>query len=256
VASVTPRQIYTALTNAGASTTQAIAIMANMLAESTLNPEAIGDQGTSFGLVQQHGPQYASLVTGNPAADMAAQVKVIAQNGGFSAASGSTPDVAAGNFSANYEQCTTCQAGQTGPVSWTARVANAAVVAGWVTSGNWPTSAGSASTAAAASDPTCAFGFSYPKLTPVNAVLSLVGKGQTAPICLLHKTTIRHVVGGLVMVAGGGVVLAGAIVLAASGFRGSGAQKAVGAVTAVVPGGQVVRQAVKRAPVRRQRQPG
>jgi hypothetical protein len=248
VAAVTPRQIYTALTNAGASTTQAIGIMANGIAESGLNPEAVGDQGTSFGIWQQHGPQYSSLVTGNPSADMSAQVRVVAQNGGFAAASGSSGSQAAGNFSANYERCTTCQAGQS---SYQQRVSNASTVAAWVASGKWPASAGSATAAAAgggtasnSSDPQCAWGFSG------NLVVTSVN------ICLVKKTTLRHLVGGLVMVAGGGVVLAGAIVLAASGFRGSGAQKAVGAVAAVVPGGQVVRQAVKRAPVRRQRQPG
>ena len=151
MASVTPKQIYTALTNAGASTVQAIGIMANGIAESGLNPEAVGDQGTSFGIRQQHGPQYASLVTGNPATDMAAQVRVVAQNGGFAAASGSSGSQAAGNFSANYERCTECQAGQS---SYQQRVANAATVAAWVSSGAWPTSAGSATAAAAGSGTT------------------------------------------------------------------------------------------------------
>src|SRR5271163_843843 len=102
MAGVTPRQIYQALTGAGASTTQAIGIMANGIAESGLNPEAIGDQGTSFGTWQEHGAGYAGLVTGNPETDLAAQVKVLAQNGGFAAATGSNAGEAAGNFSANY----------------------------------------------------------------------------------------------------------------------------------------------------------
>ena len=250
MASVTPRQIYQALINAGASTTQAIGIMANMISESTLNPEAVGDQGTSFGLVQQHGGQYASLVTGNPPADMTAQVKVLAQNGGFAAASGATPADAAGNFSARYERCTTCQPHQTGPVSWTARVANAAVVAGWVKSGNWPTSAGSAAQQAAgsgaasgstsnSSDPACAWGFSGSLVvTSVN-------------ICVVKKTTLRHLVGGLVMGAGGSVVLVGAVILAASAFQRSGAQRAVSNAVGMVPGGQVIKQVAARAPAKR-----
>ena len=227
MAGVTPRQIYQALINAGASTTQAIGIMANMIAESGLNPEAVGDQGTSFGLVQQHGGQYSTLVTGNPPADMNAQVKVVARNGGFAAADGANGAQAAGNFSARYERCTTCQPGQS---SYNQRVANAAVVAGWISSGKWPTSVGSATAAAAgggstsnSSDPTCAWGFSGSLVvTSVN-------------ICIVKKTTLRHLVGGLVMVAGGSVVLVGAVILAASAFQRSGAQRAVSNAVGLVP---------------------
>ena len=243
MAGVTPRQIYQALINAGASTTQAIGIMANMIAESGLNPEAVGDQGTSFGLVQQHGGQYSTLVTGNPPADMNAQVKVVARNGGFFAADGANGAQAAGNFSARYERCTTCQPGQS---SYNQRVANAAMVAGWVSSGKWPTSVGSATAAAAgggstsnSSDPTCAWGFSGSLVvTSVN-------------ICIVKKTTLRHLVGGLVMVAGGSVVLVGAVILAASAFQRSGAQRAVSNAVGMVPGGQVIKQVAARAPAKR-----
>ena len=210
---VTPRQIYTALINAGATSIQAIGIMANGLAESSLNPEAIGDNGTSFGLWQEHGTQYAGLVTGNPTADMNAQVKMLALNKGFAAASGSTAGAAAGNFSANYERCTTCQPGQS---SYNARVANAAVVAGWVTSGSWPTSApasatgaGSGSSGATGND--CAFG---PKLPVFGTV------------CLVQRQTVRRLAGGLLMTSGGGTAMVGVILLAAFAFRASGAQQA------------------------------
>lgn len=244
MATVTPKQIYQALTAAGASTIQAIGIMANMIAESSLNPEAVGDQGTSFGLVQQHGMQYAGLVTGNPVADMNAQIKTLAQNGGIVAATGTTGAAAAGNFSANYERCTTCQPGQ---ASYNARVANAATVAGWVSSGSWPASAGSATAGAAgaggagstsnSTDPTCAWGFSGSLVvTSVN-------------LCVVKKTTLRHVVGGGLLVAGGVVLLAGAAILAASAFRSSGAQRAVQQVIQVTPGPvrTVTRSATARA---------
>ena len=251
MASVTPQQIYQALINSGASTVQAIGIMANMINESSLNPEAVGDQGTSFGLVQQHGMQYATLVSNNPPADMAAQIKVLAQNGGISAASGSTGGQAAGNFAANYERCVGCQAGGD---QYNQRVANAATVAGWVSSGKWPTSAGSASASAAAapsaggnvtnsSDPACAFG--------LKGGLPVVG---SIGLCLVKKTTIRHLVGGFLLAGGGIVVIAGAAILAASAFRGSGAERAVSQVVQVTPGAGRAVAAAKRAPVaRRQR---
>ena len=228
MAGVTPSQIYQALIAAGASTTQAIGIMANGIAESGLNPEAVGDQGTSFGIWQQHGLQYSSLVTHNPPVDMKAQVRVVAQNGGFSAAGGSTGAQAAGNFSANYERCTTCQPGQS---SYEQRVSNAATVAGWVSSGKWPTSAGSATAAAAggagstsnSADPTCAWGFSGSLVvTSVN-------------ICVVKKTTIRHAAGILAMLSGGTVVLVGAVILAASAFQRTGAQRAVSNAVGLVP---------------------
>jgi succinate dehydrogenase hydrophobic anchor subunit len=139
MASVTPAQIYSELVSLGASTTQAIGIMANMINESRFDPEAIGDQGTSFGLVQQHG-NYAYLVTGNPAADMTAQLKLLVQNGGLGAASGSTAAAAAGNFSANYEKCVGCQAGG---AQYNSRVANVAQLLQDLATGKWPTSAGS-----------------------------------------------------------------------------------------------------------------
>lgn len=225
---VTPKQIYTALTGAGASTTQAIGIMANMIAESGLDPEAVGDQGTSFGLVQQHGMQYAGLVSGNPGNDMAAQIKTLATNGGIGAAAGSTGAQAAGNFAANYERCVGCQQGG---AQYNQRVANAATVAGWVSSGNWPASAGSASSAAAGgsssttasgnnTSPECAFGTGA-----INLHLSSI-----PPICIVKKTTLRHLVGGVVIGGGGIVLLVGAVVLAASAFQRSGAQQAVNAL--------------------------
>lgn len=235
---VTPKQVYTGLVNAGASTIQAIGIMANGLAESGLNPEAIGDQGTSFGTWQQHGAGYAGLVTGNPDADLAAQIKVVAQNGGFAAASGSNAGEAAGNFAANYERCTTCQPGGT---SYDQRVANAATVAGWVSSGKWPSSAGSAATPgasgalAASNDPSCAWGFSGSLVvTQVN-------------ICVIKKATLRHVVGGGLMVAGGTVGLFGVVLLAAFAFRASGAARAAGQIAGTVsPAGRVYKRQAAR----------
>jgi Phage tail lysozyme len=239
--SVTPKQIYTALTGAGASTTQAIGIMANMIAESGLNPESVNSSdpnGGSFGLVQQNGSRYATLVTGDAAADMAAQIKVLAANGGIGAASGSTGAAAAGNFAANYERCVGCQPGG---AQYSQRVANAATVAGWVSSGSWPTSAGSStsSSGTAASgatgesetqaDPACAFGLS--------GGLPIIG---SVGVCLVKKTTIRHLAGGLIIGGGALVVMTGAIILAASAFQRTGALSKAADAAAVVPGGEGV----------------
>jgi hypothetical protein len=133
-------EIYHELINAGASTVEALGIMANMINESGFNPEAVGDQGTSFGLVQQHG-NYSHLVTGNPQQDMIRQIATLKSLGGFKAASGNTPGEAAGNFAANYERCVGCQPGG---AQYNGRVANAATVVGYFKSGKWPQVGGGA----------------------------------------------------------------------------------------------------------------
>lgn len=135
------QNVYNELLAAGASTTEAIGMMANMINESSFNPEAVGDQGTSFGVVQEHG-SFAYLVTGNATADLKKQIALLKSQGGFSDASGSTGAQAAGNFSANFERCVGCQPGG---AQYNQRVANAATVEGWISSGHWPTSAGSPS---------------------------------------------------------------------------------------------------------------
>lgn len=242
MASVTPKQVYQALTSAGASTLQAIGIMANMIAESGLDPESVNradPNGGSYGLVQQNGSNYASLVTGNPVADMNAQIKVLAQNGGFSAASGTTGAAAAGNFAANYERCQGCQQGG---AQYNSRVGNAATVEGWISSGSWPASAGTggagaqtatldsatSSTVSNSTDPACAFG--------LKGGLPVVGGFG---VCLVKKTTVRHLVGGLILGAGGLTMALGGIILAAASFNRTGALGKAGDVAAVIPGGQV-----------------
>lgn len=239
---VTPKQIYQSLINAGASTVQAIGIMANGINESGLDPEQIGDQGTSFGLVQQHGSQYAGLVTGNPSGDLTNQVKVIALNGGFKAASGATPGEAAGNFAANYERCVGCQPGG---AQYTGRVNNASTVAAWVASGNWPQSAGAATAGASSSSssgqggPECALSLGGQHIGIV------FGHGPSLPsACLIRKTEVRAVMGALILVAGAGVMLPGLVIIMLYGFRASGAARAVVGAASAVPGaGRVARVA-------------
>lgn len=252
MASVTPKDVYQALLDAGASTIQAIAIMANALNESSLNPEAVGDQGTSFGIVQEHGSQYAGLVTGNPGRDLTQQVRVLAQNGGFRAASGANAGEAAGNFAANYERCVGCQANG---AQYNSRVANAATVAGWVSSGKWPTSAGSVNAGTAGSSNTSGSGTSTSSTSAACAWGFTIGGGKVAgvvslpqaDICFLKKTTIRHIVGGALLAAGFIVGLPGVVIILAFGFRASGAAGTVIRVASVTPGGAGVARGARVA---------
>jgi hypothetical protein len=148
MASVSPMQVYQDLLNAGASTVEAIGILANSINESNINPESVGDQGTSFGFVQDHG-NFGYLVTGNPTADITEQITTIKGLGAFGDASGSTGAQAAGNFSADFERCIGCQPGG---AQYNQRVANAATVEGWIKSGNWPQSAGTSGSAGPAAN--------------------------------------------------------------------------------------------------------
>ena len=88
----------------GYSRAAAAGIAGCISGESGGDPEAIGDQGTSFGLIQEHGSQYASLVTGNRTADFDRQLPAIiaynnAQGAGLIAMLNSISDpVEAANF--------------------------------------------------------------------------------------------------------------------------------------------------------------
>lgn len=123
--------LYNALKSAGASHVQAIGLIANAMRESTLNPEArVMDSNGYYsnGLWQFNEASYpdsSALVTGNPAKDMIAQIQYLIQVGGLRAASGSTPEQAAGNFSANFEHCQGCQPNGS---DWNIRVGNVAAV--------------------------------------------------------------------------------------------------------------------------------
>lgn len=61
----------------GYSRAAAAGIAGCISGESGGDPEAIGDQGTSFGLIQEHGSQYSSLVTGSKTADFDRQLPAI-----------------------------------------------------------------------------------------------------------------------------------------------------------------------------------
>jgi hypothetical protein len=239
-----PRDVYNALIKAGFSTVQAIGAMANGMAESGLNPETrvIDSNGYySNGIWQfneQSYPNSGSLVTGNCAADITGQVGLLKSSVSGQALAGSTGAQVAGNFAANFERCQTCQPGGS---SYSERVANAATVSGWITSGKWPTSAaglsGSASAASAqAAGPDCAFTLGGGKLGPIGLPSA----------CLLKKSTIRHATGAGLMAAGGMVAMVGVLLLAAFAFRASGAARAASAALGVVPtpGAQAASRAV------------
>jgi hypothetical protein len=243
-----PRDIYNELIKQGFSTNQAVGAMANGIAESGLNAETrvVDSNGYySNGIWQFNEASYpnsGSLVTGHCAADISAQVGLLrASVSGPALAGGSGAEVA-GNFARYFERCATCQQGG---ASYQQRVASAATVSGWISSGKWPTSsagltgAGAAS-AAQAAGPDCAFTLGGSRIGT-----SVVG--VTLPsTCLLKKSTIRHAAGAGLMVAGGTVGMVGIILLAAFAFRASGAARTASAALGMVPtpGAQAASRAI------------
>ena len=232
MAGVTPQQIWQALIGAGASSNQAAGIMGNMFYESSWDPEAqaVDSNGAvSSGLVQWNAASYpnsGSLVTGNPARDLAAQIAFLKSTGGFSAASGTSATASGSNFAANYERCVGCQSGgsQNG-----LRSAKAAAVLAMAQSGKWPQSAGSGGgggggtggVTTAATSAGCAIG------NPFSTSLPFLGQ-VGGPACLISNSNIRAWIGGALLLASGGMGLVGMVVLAAYGLKATGAASKVG----------------------------
>lgn len=240
---VTPKDIYLALTRAGASTVQAIGIMANWINESQLNPEAAAEDSNgrmSYGLAQWNAGSYpsaATLVTGNPQADLQAQVRFLALTGGFKAADGTNAGQVAGNFAANYEKCATCQAGGQ---QYQERVQNTLTVAGWVSQGKWPHAVGgSREPGAIGTAPTSAPGNTPDCAWAINLNIPLIGGN----ICLVTKSELRGIAGiGLIGLAGLFGLAGLAVLIAAAGMKAAPplgkAAEAAGGALLLVPGAE------------------
>ena len=96
------------------------------------------------------------------------------------------------------------------------------------------------SAASGTGDATCAV--SWPVFVPAGKV-PVIGTTITPQVggsCMIHKATIRHMTGGVLLAAGGFVALPGLLILVAFTFRTSGAARTAGQV---LPGpyGQVAR---------------
>jgi len=256
------KAIYEQLLGAGFSTVQAIGLMANAMAESSFDPEAIGDGGNSHGLWQFNVaggyPDAGKLTTGNPAHDITQQVGYLKSHISGSALNGTTGAQVAGNVASNFERCKYCSPGNTGPNGWSTRVANAAIVEGWISSGNWPTSSTSsaggsgsglnAGAAGGGGGGNGAGGVTVAQLLAANPPPSsrcLVGGNAFIP-CLLDASQARGLIGGALLLGGGIMFGAGLIVLVAFGFQATGAARMAGQVaTTLTPVGRAAKTATR-----------
>jgi hypothetical protein len=103
------------------------------------------------------------------------------------------------------------------------------------------------------SDPTCAWGIHGG--VPVLSSIPLIGNIYKLDVCFVRKTTVRHVMGGLILVGGGLVVLPGLVLVLAYGFRASGAARAVTQVISVMPAGRAASGAAAAGGARASRVP-
>jgi Phage tail lysozyme len=215
MAGVTPKQIWDALIRAGASSVQAAGIMGNAIAESSLDPERHDVDSNGYysnGLWQFNEAAYPTsgeLVTGNPDADLKAQVNFLIANGGLQAASGTTVAETSGNFASQFERCQGCQPGGS---QFQQRQANGATVAGWAANGDWPASAGSAATTATLTSAqsveqsaSCAWGIGSLVPDPSFFGYHPLGSFQ-GEVCILSKSQARALIGV-------GIATAGAIMI-------------------------------------------
>lgn len=234
---VTPQDIWNYLISIGATPVQAAGIMGNMQAESGLDPDGkAGDQGTSFGLFQQHG-SYGYLVTGNPAQDMVSQIKTMIANGGMSSAIGSTAAEVGRNFAHGYERCAACGY-QGGTSELDARAANATAIYNAATTGKWENIQ---FTTAAAGAPGASVG------TGSNATgIGCHSKGSGGTNCAVNfpgsfcltYCELKGIAGGAIMIGGVALVLVGVLILSkgaiSSAVRKLPAGAVVGAAAATV----------------------
>ncbi len=236
---VTPREVYALLIQKGLSTAQAVGVLANMWAESHIDPESDGIDSNGYrsvGLINWNTKGYTNagqLVTGNPQRDVRAQIDYLfTSTSGLSAGlQGATAADVAGNFADHVEVCQGCATGDTTtPNGWGARRGYASMVQGWVNSGRWPKSSGSAG------GPAGPGGGPGAKGGACLVRLPLVG-------CVLSTSSARALIGGGMILAALPVGLVGAVVIVALGFRRSGAGPAIarsaeaaGAGVAFIPG--------------------
>jgi len=227
-----PEDIWNALRSAGASA-QAAGIMGNAISESSLNPEAHAMDSNGYysnGLWQFNEASYPTsgdLVTGNPIADLKAQVDFLIAHGGLAAASGTTVSETAGNFAAKFERCQGCAAGG---AQNAARQANAATVAGWAAAGAWPATTGSASDTAtltaatsqaqAQGEAKCAWSVGWGGIADTSWLTWLATLGSSSgnigsgEVCLLSKSAARSLIGTGLLLGGSFVMFFGLNVLA------------------------------------------
>lgn len=256
-ATVSIEQIYKDLLAQGFSTIQAIGIMANMMNESSFDPEIQNTSGSNCsagcGLVQMESssyPKIGSYVTGNPAADAKSQIGYLASVVSPQALQGTTAAEVAGNFAQYFEACASCQPGG---AQYQGRVQNAATVSGWVSSGKWPTQSTS-SVNGNSSGTSGSLTAGSPSAETSSACLWQVGlSGVLGSLtglnaCVISKTEVRAILGGLMMGAGGLTMFIGLAVLTVAGLAHSKAGQAAGRAVGGLAEGAGAAAAVAGAP--------
>lgn len=207
---VTAKEIYYLLLQKGMSSAQAEGVMANMWAESKLDPESDGVDSNGYrsvGVINWNTapgnyPHAGSLVTGNPQQDIRAQIDYLftGTNGIKAGLSGATAADVAGNWATNVEGCQGCASGDTTtPNGWGARRGYASMFTQAASSGNWANIKTSlvgvgqnlkSGTAGPGGGADCLVGWQGVKVPVV---------GSVGNFCLVSKSQGRAIFGGAVL---------------------------------------------------------
>ncbi len=106
---VDPKEVYSYLTSKGVSKNHALGILANIESESAFNESAVGDNGTSIGLFQHHGPRAEALKKHSKGnwSDYKAQIDFMLTEGStqkYLSKDFDTPESASQDFTINWER--------------------------------------------------------------------------------------------------------------------------------------------------------
>ena len=105
-------------------------------------------------------------------------------------------------------------------------------------SGQGATSAAAVAAAQSSLSSTCVIGFGgIPGTSFLNDIFG--SGGNVGQFCILSKSEVRALLGGLLLVAGGMTAMVGVLILAAYGLKQTGALGKAANVAAMVPGGQM-----------------
>jgi hypothetical protein len=120
-----------------------------------------------------------------------------------------------------------------------------------------PATAATAAATGGGNPANCLINFGIPNIDPASniPVIGALFPNTSASFCLMSKTEARAIMGVLVLVAGAGVLLVGAVIMAAWGLGKTGALGTAASAAAVVPGGQGVAMGLSAAQSRATRQP-
>lgn len=210
--------------------------LATAIEESNLNPQAVGDGGTSFGLYQLHQGGELGNLTEQQAFNPATNATVaLTEMAGVAKAN---PNASPGQVAALAQRPANQAAYAASVDSIYQQLANGTLDPNAVANGSQSASSTPAvlTNAQVGSNTNAALGDNTGCLIGGGGVsVPIVGQVATAP-CFFSWGQVYALEGGAVLVAGGIIMLAGITILVARGLLGNKAGKTISAAAGAIPG--------------------